>query len=558
MEKSYLIIYQGDIQSDLKKAGIEKFMVLNNNLVVIYVPIEFREENLNRIPSITWWQISVPMSSLTEITNNMEQGVTVSDAVGTDYIYKNPYIQSTGKNILIAIIDSGIDYLHPDFIEDNKTKIVSIWDQESDKKKPPDGLIFGSEFTRDDINKAIEEKDKTLSEDIIGTGTTAAGIAAGRGNLNSQYKGVAIDSELVVVKLREYKDTYKKGKINYQKSDFLAAIRYVLDVAKKENKNMIINLTIGLISKSIVESTMLSTFNELLEPGIVVVSGAGNEGNTDIHYRGKVKDKNKIDDIVIQVGEQTNLDITLVLNGPDKIGATLISPSGEMSYKIMYTPEYYVYKGKFNLEDTDYEMRFSYPWLESGNEELTISLYNIKPGIWTLRLIPEFIIDGNYDVYLPNKNIISNETRFSDPASEATITMYAASENVITIGTYNDKTDSIWIGSSKGPVKLSLIKPDIVAPGVDIISTYINSSYNTSIGTGVSSSIVSGVLAVIIEYITAEYAFPQAELLSIQALKTYLMLGATKKDIYTYPNITQGYGILNLKNTIIEIANNFE
>ncbi|GKZ01592.1 hypothetical protein [Paraclostridium bifermentans] len=135
MEKSYLIIYKGDIASDLKKAGIEKYMILNNNLTVIYVPQNFREETLNRIPSITWWQVSVPMSSLIEITNNLAEGVSVSDAAGTDYIYKNPYIQSTGKNVLIAIIDSGIDYLHPDFIENNKTKIVSIWDQESDKKK---------------------------------------------------------------------------------------------------------------------------------------------------------------------------------------------------------------------------------------------------------------------------------------------------------------------------------------------------------------------------------------------------------------------------------------
>ncbi|WGX74529.1 S8 family serine peptidase [Paraclostridium bifermentans] len=77
-------------------------------------------------------------------------------------------------------------------------------------KKASGWIHFGSEFTSEDINKAIEEKDKTLSEDRIGTGTTAAGIVAGRGNLNSQYKGVAIDSELVVVKLREYKDTYKK------------------------------------------------------------------------------------------------------------------------------------------------------------------------------------------------------------------------------------------------------------------------------------------------------------------------------------------------------------
>ena len=135
--------------------------------------------------------------------------------------------------------------------------------------------------------------------------------------------------------------------------------------------------------------------------------------------------------------------------------------------------------------------------------------------------------------------------------------MYAAPENVITIGAYNDKTDSIWIGSSKGPIKKRGIKPDIVAAGVDIIAPYKNNSYNTSIGTGVSASIVSGVLALIIQYIKDEYEFYQGSLYT-QQLKTYLMLGATKKDIYTYPNISQGYGILNLKDTITAIANNFE
>ncbi|MRZ79802.1 S8 family serine peptidase [Paeniclostridium sordellii] len=561
MEKSYLIIYQGkieDVEKDLKSNGIERYVIINNQLLAIYVPINFREEILTTIETVAWWQRSMPMSSLIEVTNNMSTGVSITDSAGTDYIYKNPYITTTGKDVLIAIIDSGIDYLHPDFINENNTsKIVSIWDQESNKKQPPKGFIFGSEFTREDINTAIMENDKTLSVDNIGTGTIAAGISSGNGRLNSQYKGVAVDSELVVVKLREYKDTYIEGRINYQKSDFLSAIRYVLDVAKKEDKFLIINFTIGLAAKSIIELTLLETFREINEAGVIFISGAGNEGNTDIHYEGNISANNGFQDIIIQVGQQKNLDITLTNIGPDKIGASIISPSGELSYQIMYSPDYYVYRGKFNLEDTDYEMRLIYPWLESAHQELIISLFNIKPGIWTLRLIPEFILNGSYDVYLPNKNLISNQTRFSDPASTSTITMYAATEKVITIGAYNDKTDSIWIGSSKGPVKQKGIKPDIVAPGIDIISPYIDGEYNTSTGTGVSSSIVSGVIALIVQYIREQNAFYK-EVLYTQQLKTYLMLGATKKDIYEYPNISQGYGILNLKDTIIAIANNFE
>ncbi|CEJ73278.1 subtilisin-like serine germination related protease [[Clostridium] sordellii] len=561
MEKSYLIIYQGkieDVEKDLKSNGIERYVIINNQLLAIYVPINFREEILTTIETVAWWQRSMPMSSLIEVTNNMTTGVSITDSAGTDYIYKNPYITTTGKEVLIAIIDSGIDYLHPDFINENNTsKIVSIWDQESNKKQPPKGFIFGSEFTREDINTAIMENDKTLSVDNIGTGTIAAGISSGNGRLNSQYKGVAVDSELVVVKLREYKDTYTEGRINYQKSDFLSAISYVLDVAKREDKFLIINFTIGLAAKSIIELTLLETFREINEAGVIFISGAGNEGNTDIHYEGNFSVNNGFQDIIIQVGQQKNLDITLTNIGPDKIGASIISPSGELSYQIMYSPDYYVYRGKFNLEDTDYEMRLIYPWLESAHQELTINLFNIKPGIWTLRLIPEFILNGSYDVYLPNKNLISSQTRFSDPASTSTITMYAATEKVITIGAYNDKTDSIWIGSSKGPVKQKGIKPDIVAPGIDIISPYIDGEYNTSTGTGVSSSIVSGVIALIVQYIREQNAFYK-EVLYTQQLKTYLMLGATKKDIYEYPNISQGYGILNLKDTIIAIANNFE
>lgn len=561
MEKSYLIIYQGkieDVEKDLKSNGIERYVIINNQLLAIYVPINFREEILTTIETVAWWQRSMPMSSLIEVTNNMSTGVSITDSAGTDYIYKNPYITTTGKDVLIAIIDSGIDYLHPDFINENNTsKIVSIWDQESNKKQPPKGFIFGSEFTREDINTAIMENDKNLSVDNIGTGTIAAGISSGNGRLNSQYKGVSVDSELVVVKLREYKDTYTEGRINYQKSDFLSAIRYVLDVAKKEDKFLIINFTIGLAAKSIIELTLLETFREINEAGVIFISGAGNEGNTDIHYEGNISANNGFQDIIIQVGQQKNLDITLTNIGPDKIGASIISPSGELSYQIMYSPDYYVYRGKFNLEDTDYEMRLIYPWLESAHQELIISLFNIKPGIWTLRLIPEFILNGSYDVYLPNKNLISSQTRFSDPASTSTITMYAATEKVITIGAYNDKTDSIWIGSSKGPVKQKGIKPDIVAPGIDIISPYIDGDYNTSTGTGVSSSIVSGVIALIVQYIREQNAFYK-EVLYTQQLKTYLMLGATKKDIYEYPNISQGYGILNLKDTIIAIANNFE
>lgn len=559
MEKSYVIIYNTSLdrlEEDLKNNNITRYIILNNTIASLYVDESFDENILNRIDSVSWWERSNTMSSLIELTNNLPYGETVRTVAGTEYIYKNPYITPTGTGIIIVIIDSGINYLHPDFIKpDNTTKIISIWDQESTLKPPPEGYLFGSEFTREEINEYISRKDPSLSVDNVGTGTIAAGIAAGLGHGNSNYEGVAIDAELVVIKLKSYKDTFAKGKINYEEADFLAAIKYALEVGNRENKRMVINLTVGCQSRAAIEMSMIDSFNELSRTGNIVVGGAGNEGNTDIHYSGNIQMTDKSQDIIIQVGDQLNLDINLCPIGPDKIGAAIISPGGEVSYIINYTPEPFVYRGKFNLEDTSYEMRYIYPWIKSGNEELIINLKNIKPGIWTLRLFPEFIINGNYSVYLPNKNLISPQTRFTDSSSEATITLLGTINKVITVGAYNDRTDSIWIGSSKGPVVKRPIKPDIVAPGVDIIGPYQNDAYNTATGTGISSSIVTGVVAIMMSYIISQEE-ESRNLLFTNPLKTFLMLGATRKDIYTYPNVSQGYGILNLKDTLIAISNN--
>ena len=557
MEKSYSIIYKGDIEKSLRDNNITNYIVLNGTLAVIYVDNDFDENVLSQIDNITWWQIAQPMSSLIEISQGTEGGETIASAAGTDYIENNPYITVNGEGVIIAIIDSGIDYLHPDFInDDNTSRIISIWDQNVNTNPPPEGITFGSEFTREDINSAIQNRDNSLTNDSVGTGTIAAGIAAGNGRLNSSYTGVATGSELVVVKLREYNNTYLNGRINYSHTDFLAAIKYVIDVARKENKLMIINLTVAERSRSIIIANLLDTFEYLGNTGVVVVSGAGNEGNTNIHYEGQFRDASSQLDVIVEVANQNMLDIVLTPNGPSIIDIQVISPSGELSYKVTYSPDEQLYSGRFNLEDSSYDIGIIYPWLLSGNQEGYIRINDIKPGIWTLRLTPEFITTGEFDIYLPNGNLISPNTRFLDPESFSTITLYGTTENVITVGGFNDRTDSMWIGSSKGPVKQSTtVKPDIVAPGVDIISTFINQSYTKATGTGVSSSLTCGVLALIMEYISEQGSY-QRKVLYTEVLKTYLMLGATRNSIYSYPNNSQGYGVLNLQATIEAIANN--
>lgn len=564
-EKPYIIVYSSPIEKvekGLRDNGINKFTLLNNQAGVIYVEENYNIQNLKNIEEIDWWEESTPMSTLIDITNNLESGIEIKTASGISD-FNNPYIDLSGEGMLVAIIDSGVDYLHPDFInKDGTSKIVAIWNQESNKSQPPEGMIFGSEYSKEDINQAIRDNNGELCIDEVGTGTIAAGIICSEGNIKQDYKGIAPNSELIVVKLKSYKDTYTKGKINYDSSDFFAAISYVISVSEKLNKPLIINFSVGAKSASLYNLSILNTFTQLYQSGIVSVSGAGNEGNTDIHYSGQLNQGTSFEDgnyqdIVLQEGNDTNMDITIEFFGADKIKVGIISPSGEIGEIAEYSPENPTIEGNFNLENTAYSIEYIFPWLLSGTTVIRIELKDIKPGIWTIRIIPEYIINGNYNIYIPNRNIISPNTRLLDGDSSYTITRLGLLKEVITIGVYNEKTNSMWLGSSKGPHGQYEIKPDIVASGVDIISTFLDKNYNTATGSGVSSSIVCGILALMMEYILSQTDLPKYSLYN-EPLKTYLMIGSTQNELYTYPNISQGFGLLNYQNTIIKIAKNID
>lgn len=89
----------------------------------------------------------------------------------------------TGENVLIGIIDSGIDIYHPDFRnDDGTTRIVNLWDQ-----------TLGQVFSEEEINAALLADDGTFpSRDLSGHGTHVAGIAAGNGRASGGlYTGVA-------------------------------------------------------------------------------------------------------------------------------------------------------------------------------------------------------------------------------------------------------------------------------------------------------------------------------------------------------------------------------
>lgn len=155
----------------------------------------FRIEEVSVVESLT------EMSLLSQASSGTSGGFAINEDENINYIKNNPNLNVTGRNIIIAVADTGIDYLHPDFINaDGTSKILYLWDQ-TKEGNPPDGFYFGTEYTREDINRAINENDRTLSTDEVGSGTLLSGICAGLGRSNPIYEGVAKDSELIVIKL---------------------------------------------------------------------------------------------------------------------------------------------------------------------------------------------------------------------------------------------------------------------------------------------------------------------------------------------------------------------
>ena len=539
--KDYIIEYRGDAEKELKEKGITKFQLIADKYAIIYVPEDFDEKIIKESDYITYYERSYRMVPLE--TTSVEE-------VGAKYFHNNPYIPLTGRGVVVAVIDSGIDYSHPDFIyEDNTTKILSLWDQ-TVQGKPPEGLIFGNEFTNEEINQAIKTKEKLKTVDESGHGTKIAGIIGGRGRVKEENVGVAPDCDFIIVKLKKYEDKY------YKSSDLMLGIKYAFEKALKLNKPLVINVSVGTNEGSHNGKTILEGYiYELTRSrGVVVVCGAGNEADTATHYSNKFKKTDEIQDVEVKVGSnEGDLEINIWGRKPDRISMSIVSPSGEsiekISAKLSESEDV-----KFTMESVDATIIYIFPDELTGDEHIQVAFKDIKPGTWILRLYGDYIVDGRYDIYLPNKSLLAPETGFLKPDPYGTIVDPATAESVITVGAYNSKDKSIYIPSSRGPTRDDKVKPDIVAPGVNILTTDVGGGYGRLTGTSASAAHVSGGCALVLQWANSK---DNDKRIFAEKIKVYLIRGADRREGETYPNYTWGYGSLNLRNTFERVRGAF-
>lgn len=468
------------------------------------------------------------------------------------------FVQTTdlklfGEGVIVAIIDSGIDYSHPDFINaDGKTRIIGLWDQ-TITGIAPEGYRVGTLYTSEKINEALSKKSKSEqleivpSVDISGHGTHVAGIACGNGRASAgKYRGVASQSEILVVKLgTSVQKSYPRT------TQLMEAIDFVIQTALQLKKPVAINISFGNNYGSHDGLSLLENYiNDIANRWKVnIIAGTGNEGSSGHHAHG-VLIKNQIEIVEIAVANyEMTFNLQIWKNFYDDFDVEIINPNGTIVGpipKIIGTQRFvsgstaiYVYYGEPSPLNRIQEVYAEF---------IPLKQY-IDSGTWKIRLIPKVIVVGNYDMWLPTGEILNPNTRFLKPTEATTLTIPSTARRVITVGAYDSLTDSLAYFSGRGFTRdNALIKPDLVAPGVNIMSTATGGGYTSKSGTSMATPFVTGSVALLMEWGIVRGNDPY---MYGEKAKAYLIAGTRKLNIErVYPNNTLGFGALCLKNSM--------
>lgn len=429
---------------------------------------------------------------------------------------RDPFL--SGKGILVAVLDSGIAYQREDFRKSNEdTRIRFLWDQtvapdeEIPGRTPPEGFTMGVEFTEAQINEALRasaEQERFMlvpSMDVSGHGTAVAGIAAGY-VWDGSYTGVAPEADLLVVKLG------LPGEAGFPRTtEIMRGITYALQKANELKMPLAINLSFGNSYGSHDGSSLLERFlDNAAEIGRTVICvGSGNDGSSGGHFAGNVAQTREVELAVAEY--ETSLNLQIWKNYNDVYNIRLRSPGGQEAEVTAL-----VNSGKYTLrlEQTRILVYLGEPAPYSVAQEIYLDMIPesgryINSGVWTILIEPVRVVTGQYYLYLPTAAGRSSRTNFYRPTPQVSLTIPSTAAKVITVGAYDYIYDAYADFSGRGyadadrtigVVTAGLVKPDLVAPGVDVLAPDVYGGYTSVTGTSFATPIVTGSAALLMEW----------------------------------------------------------
>jgi hypothetical protein len=483
------------------------------------------------------------------------------ESIGVIRVRRQPYLNLRGKEILIGFVDTGIDYQNSIFKNaDNTTRIAGIWDQTIPGADVSNMFGYGTIYTESDINNALSSEEPLSvvpSVDTIGHGTYLAGVTAGNEDAANDFSGVAPEALIAMVKVKESKDYIRefyqipKEAHCYQENDIMLAIRYLLGLAESLLRPIVICIGIGTSQGDHNPDSFLDDFinSYAASVGICFTIAAGNEGNRGHHYLGDLTDRQEYEDVEINVDKGEEGFVTELWAGAlHSFSIGLISPGGEFIDRI---PARLNQRQRINflLEPTKAYVYYELSERQSGNELILIRLEDPTPGIWKIRVYPGSELDRQYNMWLPIQNFIKESTYFLKSNPDSTITAPGYVRRATTLGAYNHITNSLYLNSSHGYSIEGYIKPDLVAPGVDVYGPGLNNTFTNKSGTSIAAGLAAGCVALLFEWgIVLENDITMSGF----KVNRFLIRGARRGNL-VYPNKEWGYGVLDVYNVFESI-----
>ena len=528
-----IVRYSGDIET-AASGLVNSIKVLRGGYALVVVS----QENIERFALL-------PQVIFVEKPKKLYFGLEYSRSVSCldfQYVDYGNVPKLTGAGVIVAVIDSSVDYTHPDFINaDGTTRIIELYDEQTEKI-----------YTSDDINNALKSGDGSLVpvRDVSGHGTHVAGIAAGNGRASSgRYRGVAYEAELLVVKLGS--DEY------FSSARLMEALDYVITKASELNKPLAVNISFGNNYGAHDGGSLLETYINSVSDvwKSVIAVGSGNEASKRIHVSRRFDStgipltaagQRQTTELVIGKYEPF-IDIQLWKNYSDTFVVTLVSPDGKR-YGPINGDEYIT---RFTAGDTEIYVYYGQPAPYSVNQEIFIQMIGndyIASGIWHIETEAVRIVDGRYHMWLPAGTFVSTDTGFTDPQPEITLTIPSTSYNVITVGAYNQRTGAYADFSGRGYTRvIETVKPDIVAPGVNVMSAAPGGGYVLRSGTSMATPFVAGAAALLMQWGIVMGNDPY---LYGEKVKAYLKRGARALVGIPVPSPQAGWGSLCVRNSL--------
>jgi subtilisin family serine protease len=487
---------------------------------------------------------------------------------------------AAGAGVTVAIMDRGIDWDHPDFINpDGTTRIKWLYDMSPDHPQPV-------EYSAAEINAALNGGPAIVSRDAVGHGTVTAGLAAGNGTAaaNGFFRGMAPEADLIVIKVTSegapaHDDQPSESPFN---ASYVAALDWL------DGKLTLLNQpAVGLFNSGTQwgpidgTSAVSRKIDEVFgadRPGRVYIAASGDEGAAANHARATFTNSQ---DTIVELSkvrpETAFMQMWYSADAPAEItlefdDGAVIGPLGPNQFVNEQSVTLYHYAADADLGE----------FLNSNSGDHFV--YVDVAGHQTtgrVRIRGLSSQTGTIDLYTPIDGTLTTPMPFSDHLTPGRLTDFAATPSAIVVGAHVLQTEytdvdgvpreivgegvpgALWPGSSGGPTRDGRsYGVDVTAPGHSAFAAYAQESYWSTFrfnlaeggdgwyGRGGATSgaapLVVGAVALLLE------AAPQ---LTAEQVRDLLRTTATSDaDTGTTPNLNWGFGKLNILAALDELC----